>query len=77
MRIDLVLLGLLITIQSVFAVVELNVFLIQFMFAPKLRLLCFKYLKSVADPTVLSQIFLSFCARNLYEFGNKFGITVL
>ena len=31
MRIDLVSLGLLITIKSVFAVVKLNVFLIQFM----------------------------------------------
>lgn len=58
MRIDLVLLGLLITIQSIFAVVELTVFLIQFMFAPKLGLLCFKYLKSVADYAVLSQNFL-------------------
>ena len=57
MRIDLVLLGLLITMKSVFAVVELTVFLIQFMFAPKLRLLCFKYLKSVSDSTVLSQFF--------------------
>ena len=72
MRIDLVSLGLLITIESIFPVVELNVFLIQFMFAPKLRLLCFKYLKSVADYTVLSQIFLSFCAKNLYKFVNKF-----
>ncbi|GEN96106.1 hypothetical protein PET01_21560 [Pediococcus ethanolidurans] len=32
--IDLVSLGLLITMKSVFAVVELTVFLIQFMFAP-------------------------------------------
>ncbi len=55
MRIDLVSLGLLITIKLISAVVELNVFLIQFMFAPKLRLLCFKYLKNVADSTVLSQ----------------------
>ena len=34
MRIDLVLLGLLIAMKSVFAVVELTVFLIQFMFVP-------------------------------------------
>ena len=58
MRINLIPLGLLITIESIFYVVELNVFLIQFMFAPKLRLLCFKYLKSVADYAVLSQFFL-------------------
>lgn len=34
MRIDLISLGLLITIKSISAVVELTVFLIQFMFAP-------------------------------------------
>lgn len=53
MRIDLILLGLLITIESISAMVELTVFLIIFMFAPKLRLSCFKHLKSAEDCAIL------------------------
>ncbi len=64
MRIDLILLGLLRAIELVFAVVELNVFLIQFMFTLNLSLLCFKYLKTVADSTALNENFLIALCRD-------------